>query len=66
MSIITSTDIEMGKVKVDAYKCERCGHVWLPREPNRYRKPIICARCNSAYWDIPRPDKQPKTKESKR
>jgi DNA-directed RNA polymerase subunit RPC12/RpoP len=45
----------VGIVKVDAYKCERCGHIWLPREPNKNRKPILCAKCKSAYWDIPRP-----------
>ena len=50
--------ITMGKVKVDAYKCERCGHIWLPREPNKNRKPILCAKCKSAYWDIPRASKK--------
>ena len=54
-TVATAEAVTMGKVKVDAYKCERCGHIWLPREPNRNRKPILCAKCKSAYWDIPKP-----------
>lgn len=42
----------MSTVKVDAYKCDRCGHVWLPRDPDK--RPISCAKCKSAYWDTPR------------
>lgn len=50
----------MGKVKVDAYKCERCGHIWLPREPTKRgnRLPVICAKCKSAYWNIPKERKK--------
>jgi DNA-directed RNA polymerase subunit RPC12/RpoP len=44
----------MGTVKVDAYKCERCGHVWIPRDREKRKRPIACAKCKSAYWDTPR------------
>lgn len=54
----------MGMVKVDAYKCERCGHVWLPRDLpinwdgnlNTLDKapPRVCPSCKSAYWNTPR------------
>jgi Zn-finger nucleic acid-binding protein len=30
----------MGRVKVDAFKCDRCGHVWLPR--NIEQEPTVC------------------------
>jgi DNA-directed RNA polymerase subunit RPC12/RpoP len=47
---------ELGRIRVDAYKCERCGHIWLPSEITKQqnRKPVVCAKCKSAYWDIPR------------
>lgn len=39
----------MGKVQISAYKCERCGHIWVPR--NKKEKPRVCPRCKSPYWD---------------
>jgi len=40
----------MGKVKitVDGYKCERCGHEWIPRNDDL---PTICPKCKSPYWN---------------
>jgi len=45
------------KIKVKAYKCERCGHEWIPRKkeyptlcPNCKS---ACPNCKSAYWDKP-------------
>ena len=60
----THSLVAMGKVKVDAYQCERCGHVWLPREATKreHRDPVICPKCKSAYWDIPRKDKEGRKK----
>jgi rubredoxin len=56
----------MPTIKVDAYQCARCGHIWLPREPTKRenRPPVLCAKCKSAYWNIPKP--KPKPKEVKR
>lgn len=39
------------EIKIKGYKCERCKHKWVPRNN---RKPIICPKCKSAYWDKPR------------
>ena len=36
------------KVKVDAWECERCGHIWKPRSEE---KPKVCPKCKSPYWD---------------
>ena len=40
------------KVVMDGKRCERCGHVWVPR----IKRPVIriCPRCKSPYWDTPR------------
>ena len=46
--------VRMGKIKVtvDGYKCERCGHEWIPR--NKKTAPRVCPECKSPYWDVPR------------
>jgi DNA-directed RNA polymerase subunit RPC12/RpoP len=48
--------MSMGKVTVEAYKCERCGHIWIPRKYDAGKKkdPIICPKCKSPYWNMPR------------
>jgi|APSaa5957512622_1039677.scaffolds.fasta_scaffold176950_2 hypothetical protein len=38
-------------------KCERCSHEWVPRLKNRL--PIVCAKCASPYWNIPKKKKTP-------
>ena len=40
----------MGVIKIDAYFCDRCTHVWMPRE-NSVHRPLVCPRCKSPYWD---------------
>ncbi len=30
-------------------RCERCGHEWVPRDPER--EPRVCPKCNSMHWD---------------
>ena len=42
----------MGKIKVLAFQCERCDHVWVPRM--KTREPRVCPKCKSPYWDVPR------------
>lgn len=46
----------MAKVKctVLAFICERCGHEWIPRDPDE--PPRRCPACKSPYWDRPRRD----------
>ena len=43
----------MGIVKLDGYSCDRCGHQWMPRSKID-ELPIICPKCKSPYWNIPR------------
>jgi len=37
---------------VMGYRCERCGHEWVPIKTDT---PRLCPGCKSAYWDTPRP-----------
>jgi rubrerythrin len=45
----------MGEVTLKGYKCERCSHVWLPKEEEA---PRVCPKCKSPYWDRPRKKQQ--------
>lgn len=53
MTVHTSERILPGMVKVQlwGWRCERCGHEWLPRED---KPPRVCPHCKSPYWDKPR------------
>lgn len=44
----------MGRVPITimGYKCERCGHEWLPRAEGQ--EPKVCPKCKSPYWDMPK------------
>ena len=42
----------MTKIKVDAYQCERCEHIWVPR--SYIKEPKVCPKCKSPYWNVPR------------
>ena len=42
----------MTKITVNAFKCDRCSHVWCPR--NKDDIPKTCPKCRSPYWDTPR------------
>lgn len=42
----------MAKIKIEGYKCERCGHEWVPRNKDEY--PIVCPKCKSPYWNTPK------------
>ena len=43
------------EVKVKGYKCNNCAYEWLPR--SNKEKPLICPKCKSARWDLPKKDK---------
>ena len=38
-------------ITVMGYRCERCDHEWIP---NGERKPTVCPKCKSAYWNRPK------------
>lgn len=38
---------------VSGFKCERCGHKWIPR--NKQLEPEVCPKCKSPYWNRPKP-----------
>ena len=44
----------MGRVPITmmGYRCERCGHEWLPRDDKR--EPKVCPKCKSPYWNSPK------------
>ena len=52
--------LSMAIIKVSAFKCERCGHIWLPRNATdklnnlEAEKPKVCPKCKSAYWNTPK------------
>lgn len=54
----------MAKIKVEANKCERCSHVWLPRNSTKGES-VICPKCKSPYWNRPRISQKVSTKMKK-
>jgi len=52
------------KKEVNAFKCQRCGHEWIPRvnmgELEGFVKdePIICPKCKTPYWKTERKNKK--------
>jgi predicted Zn-ribbon and HTH transcriptional regulator len=44
------------EVKVKGYKCNNCSYEWLPR--SNKEKPLICPKCKSARWDLPKKYKE--------
>jgi DNA-directed RNA polymerase subunit RPC12/RpoP len=47
----------MPETKLTGYKCNVCGHQWVPRSKLR---PVRCAgvECRSPYWDRPKQEKE--------
>jgi predicted Zn-ribbon and HTH transcriptional regulator len=43
---------EMVEIRVYGFKCERCGHEWVPRDNKK--EPKVCPKCKSPYWNIKR------------
>jgi len=41
-------------VKVEKFKCLRCGFIWKPHNPDNVR---ICPKCKSARFDEPKKKK---------
>jgi len=43
----------MPEIMLKGYRCERCGHEWIPRSSTE-GMPTICPKCKSPYWNKPR------------
>ena len=52
------------QLKVWGYRCERCKHEWIPRIKVD-KEPIICPKCKSPYWNVPKKNKINKAKTIK-
>jgi predicted Zn-ribbon and HTH transcriptional regulator len=52
---------KMARISLDGYLCERCGHKWISRGK---KKPIVCPKCKSPYWNEPRKNKKRGKNES--
>ena len=45
-------------ITIMGYRCERCGHEWIPRvDPDE--EPRVCPKCRSPYWSKPRKSLMP-------
>ena len=40
------------KRTITAYRCDRCGHTWIPR---RAKLPKVCPVCKRAAWNVGKP-----------
>ena len=38
-------------ILIKGNKCYRCCHEWISRE---MKKPAVCPKCKSPYWDKPK------------
>jgi predicted Zn-ribbon and HTH transcriptional regulator len=43
----------MGLIQISGFSCERCSHRWISRG-NSAHAPIVCPKCKSPYWNIPK------------
>ena len=46
--------LSMGNITLKGYICERCKHKWVPRDN---KKPMVCPKCKSPYWDKKRKER---------
>jgi|HubBroStandDraft_1064217.scaffolds.fasta_scaffold783636_1 hypothetical protein len=49
-------------ITVMGFKCERCGHEWVPRSESDV-EPRVCPKCHSAWWNKP-PKPTPRVTEA--
>lgn len=53
----------MATITITGYLCDRCGHQWVPRgDPEQ--KPLVCPKCKSPYWNVPRKNKKKRDGEA--
>lgn len=39
-------------ITVMGYRCDRCGHEWVPRRFTS--EPKVCPKCKSPHWNVPK------------
>jgi len=49
MSVVKEQPV--ARVTFQGYRCERCGHQWVPRQTE---EPRVCPKCKNPYWNRPR------------
>jgi hypothetical protein len=47
---LLSISIEVAKITLQGYECERCTHQWVPRQETK-EEPKVCPKCKSPYWN---------------
>jgi predicted Zn-ribbon and HTH transcriptional regulator len=45
---------QVAKVQLWGWRCERCGHEWVPRNRKTEDVPTVCPNCKNPYWNKPR------------
>jgi hypothetical protein len=40
-------------ITVMGFRCDQCGHEWIPRGGSPDEEPRVCPRCHSALWNQP-------------
>ena len=44
-------NIIMAIIQIQGFKCEVCGHIWIPRNRQSKQSPIACPKCKSPDWN---------------
>ena len=54
----------MGEIRLDGFICDRCDHTWVSRNGfDSEQKPLVCPKCKTPYWNIPRKNGVKKERE---
>jgi hypothetical protein len=59
----TKEVMDVAKIELPAWRCERCGHEWVARQ-EWADQPRVCPKCKSPYWNLPRKVKKDDKKEA--
>lgn len=52
----------MALIKVDAFQCDKCDHIWISERYTHKNPPNACSKCKSPSWDLIRKHKESKKK----
>src|SRR5262249_4828964 len=50
--LLVREDRAMAKITLTGWRCERCGHTWVPKSETT-GEPRVCPKCKSPYWNRP-------------